>query len=433
MLQQSAGRCLRCRRKARCLWVSMRPSLDIYSSGGNRELPGSPSAYDYDANHRLTKSPGIATYTWDADGNLATRSDGTTFTHDALSRLTGYAKSGTTASYAHDPFGRRIRKTVNYTTWYLWNGDRLLAEYDGSGNRTVRYAYAEGWTPLQVEIGGPTGTLYDVHTDHLGTPRRMTNASQATAWRAKYEVFGKATTTGSATLNLRFPGQHFDAESGLHYNRHRTYDPAAGRYLEQDPVGQFGSLERAGLWGGAVAPGGSAVDGSLARAHLYPYAGSNPLSLIDPTGECPWCLAAGVGFVTGFAIDLAVQLASNGWNVNCLDYGSAAIAGGFGALGGAVGLLGKGAAGFEFSHFIPARFANRGVPSFLVNSTLNGNAVPWWFHAATDAYRYRFVPAASKPFIWRLLTPFAQAARVPGWLGGSAAGVAATSPDCGCQ
>jgi RHS repeat-associated protein len=61
-------------------------------------------------------------------------------------------------------------------------------------------------------------------------------------------------------LNLRFPGQYFDAETGLHYNYHRTYDPQTGRYLESDPIGLEGGL------------------------NTYSYSGGNPLYWVDPRG-----------------------------------------------------------------------------------------------------------------------------------------------------
>ncbi|MFO2207069.1 RHS repeat-associated core domain-containing protein, partial [Pseudomonas aeruginosa] len=48
---------------------------------------------------------------------------------------------------------------------------------------------------------------------------------------------------GSTQVNLRFPGQYYDAESGLHYNYFRDYDPETGRYVESDPIGLTGGLK----------------------------------------------------------------------------------------------------------------------------------------------------------------------------------------------
>ncbi|MCK6416818.1 MAG: RHS domain-containing protein, partial [Giesbergeria sp.] len=98
--------------------------------------------------------------------------------------------------------------------------------------------------------------LYAIHTDHLGTPRRLTQANGQAAWQWAYTPYGDEAptlgakrftnettnpTTGSTGIapvrfNLRYPGQYFDAESGLHYNYFRSYDPRTGRYTQSDPM-----------------------------------------------------------------------------------------------------------------------------------------------------------------------------------------------------
>ncbi len=82
------------------------------------------------------------------------------------------------------------------------------------------------------------GKLYYVHTDHLGTPQVMTDENANIVWKAVYDPFGKATiTVNTVELNVRFPGQYYDQETGLHYNYFRYYDPETGRYLTSDPIG----------------------------------------------------------------------------------------------------------------------------------------------------------------------------------------------------
>lgn len=80
--------------------------------------------------------------------------------------------------------------------------------------------------------------IYYVHTDHLQRPVAMTDGGQNIAWSATYTPFGAVQTisTPSTTMDLRFPGQWFQLETGLHYNWHRHYDPATGRYLQPDPL-----------------------------------------------------------------------------------------------------------------------------------------------------------------------------------------------------
>ena len=87
---------------------------------------------------------------------------------------------------------------------------------------------------------------YFYHNDHLGTPQKMTSVNGAVVWSAKYESFGKADVDPDSTAinNLRFPGQYFDAETGLHYNWHRYYDSNTGRYLRIDPIGSMRSDQK---------------------------------------------------------------------------------------------------------------------------------------------------------------------------------------------
>jgi RHS repeat-associated protein len=247
-----------------------------YDPAGNRDDADTSfaplSTHAYDADNRLTLSPGYASYSFDDDGNLTSRT-GESFTWDAANRLRSFSKAGVSAAYAYDPFGRRIKKTLGggATTWYLWDGDRLLGEYEGSG-RKVRYAYAQGFAPVQVAYkNGTSEDVYDVHSDDLDTPRLLTDSSGLPVWRASYEAFGRAhvstdpdgsvvTPPPTFDFNIRFPGQYYDAESGLHDNRFRTYDPGTGRYISADPIGLRGGI------------------------NTYGYVGANPLRWIDRYG-----------------------------------------------------------------------------------------------------------------------------------------------------
>jgi len=84
--------------------------------------------------------------------------------------------------------------------------------------------------------------VYAIHTDHLGTPVAVSDLTGQVVWTHRFSPFGKTIELNEdadgdgvkLTLNLRFPGQYYDAESGLHYNWHRYYDPETGRYLTND-------------------------------------------------------------------------------------------------------------------------------------------------------------------------------------------------------
>lgn len=88
-----------------------------------------------------------------------------------------------------------------------------------------------------------------MHSDHLSTPRVITNEAGAVVWKWLGDAFGdvedEVTASGSGIglqFNLRFPGQYFDRESGTHYNYFRDYEPAIGRYIQADPIGLVGGL-----------------------------------------------------------------------------------------------------------------------------------------------------------------------------------------------
>jgi RHS repeat-associated protein len=112
----------------------------------------------------------------------------------------------------------------------------------------------------QVTKSGGTETLTYLHTDHLATPRYGTNAAGATVWTWDSGAFGKEAPTGTATINLRFPGQYYDSETTLHYNWNRYYNPATGRYISSDPIGLVAGLA------------------------TYNYGRINPLLFVDPEG-----------------------------------------------------------------------------------------------------------------------------------------------------
>ncbi len=92
----------------------------------------------------------------------------------------------------------------------------------------------------------------------LGTPQKLIDSQGNVVWAAVYEAFGKARVDVNLVENhLRFAGQYFDGETGLHYNWHRYYEPTTGRYLRLDPI---------------------------SSVNLYAYVQGNPVNLVDPFG-----------------------------------------------------------------------------------------------------------------------------------------------------
>jgi RHS repeat-associated protein len=148
-------------------------------------------------------------------------------------------------------------------TQYVYDqAGHLLAESDDAGNTLTEYVWLDDMPIALVANVNTSPTLYFVHTDHLNRPIMMTDANKAIVWQADYNPFGAVNSiTGSATNNLRFPGQYFLIEDGLHYNWYRHYDPTVGRYIQPDPLGF--------------------VNGPS----VYEYATSNPLQKVDPNGQ----------------------------------------------------------------------------------------------------------------------------------------------------
>jgi RHS repeat-associated protein len=148
------------------------------------------------------------------------------------------------------------------TTIYHYDLDgKLIAESTSTGTFTKEYLYMGVVRVAMVDVAGGN-TLYHYLNDRLGTPEILTNSSGTVAWEVWYEPFGEAHIHPSSSVvnNIRLPGQYYDAETGLHYNYHRYYDPRTGRYLTPDPIGQAGGI------------------------NLYPYAKGNPVNSIDPLG-----------------------------------------------------------------------------------------------------------------------------------------------------
>ncbi len=262
-------------------------------------------AYGYNANGDLT-GDGLRSYGYDAEGRLSTAT-------------TGATDSSPTTRYAHNVLGQRVFKTeplyppsqgdesdpgfwsslVAFFTkmWspatsqaeqlgyaYVYDEQGTLVAEIGSGGTNsagqASYIYlptANGPMPIAAVINGHS---YAVHSDHLNTPRKLSNEASQPAWQWRYSAFGEeepttaakrftgpetVPSTGSTSVtpiafNLRYPGQYADVESGLFYNGYRTYIPTIGRYTQSDPIGLAGGWSR------------------------FSYVDGNPLRFIDPKG-----------------------------------------------------------------------------------------------------------------------------------------------------
>jgi RHS repeat-associated protein len=249
--------------------------------------------------NRLSAVNGQATAV-DAVGNLNRDRASRLLGYDAQNRLAYVQINGQVAAqYRYNSLGQRVTKITSqgFTTYlYGLNGTLLgESEYNATGalQRTQSYLWLDSLPLASVNVRG-TGAaqLLYLHSDHLDTPRLATSAKQQIVWQWQSDAFGEGKPnqdpqgSGQQTvLNLRFPGQYYDIESGLHYNYFRDYDPQTGRYVENDPIGLEGGL------------------------NTYGYVLGNPLKYSDPKGLSPLalCFVPGVGWATcGAAVEAAI-------------------------------------------------------------------------------------------------------------------------------
>ena len=244
------------------------------------------------------------------------------FKWDLFDRLVGYHDETLRVTYQYDALGRRLMKQSEAhltespgmpyaqrqaqkarldkalgcgATLYGWDGDTLA--WEGQGHQTTHYLYEpQSFVPLAQAVSRKAVVLHErpVHAgaydieqdplwtkspepdavdamawyqcDHLGTPQELTDAEGEIVWSAQYKAWGIAKESISAAAQaagirnpIRFQGQYMDQETGLHYNRHRYYDPEVGRFISKDPIGFAGGL------------------------NVYQYA-ANPIEWIDPWG-----------------------------------------------------------------------------------------------------------------------------------------------------
>jgi len=228
-----------------------------YDGVGNRQTENS-NTYTYTPNTNKLSAANGKSFGYDNNGNTATE-NARQYTYNQNQRLIQVVDGAMTANYTYNGNGQRVRKVVNgvITVFHYDQRDQLVAESNSTGMVNAEYVYLED-QPLAKFEGANT---FYYSNDHLGTPQKITDGAGAIVWSADYKPFGEATVAVSTiTNNLRFPGQYYDAETGLNYNLNRDYNPVIGRYIEVDPLGLESGI------------------------NPFIYVANKPITDVDPTG-----------------------------------------------------------------------------------------------------------------------------------------------------
>ena len=253
--------------------------------------------YSYDGNDRLL-SEGATSYSYDANGNLLSKNDGTltSYVYDVDSRLVQVQTPTRTLDYGYDVDG--IRQSVSIdgiVTKHLVDKNRdhaqVIEEWDAAN--TLLVVYTHGDDLISQDRSG-ISSYY--HYDGLGSTRALTDSSETATDTYTYEAFGSLTrSTGTTENSYLYTGEQFDPNTGFYYLRARYMSPEDGRFLGMDP---FSGLMHEPI-----------------TLHKYLYAGLNPVSNIDPSGE----FFGGFSF-GGFGLSLSIGLRL--YASNALFYGA---------------------------------------------------------------------------------------------------------------
>ena len=201
---------------------------------GNCLLEKDGTKYYYDKQGRLTRKievrPGAQDREWFYSWNAL----------DQLSSLC--TPEGELWRYSYDALGRRIAKTgPGKTVQYVWDRDVIVHEIEDQDYVSAWIFDPNSTIPLaKVQ----NGRLYCVIPDHHGTPSELLDVHGRIVWSAVYSIWGEADVKQDDGVDcaIRFQGQWYDAESGLHYNCFRYYDPQVGRFISPDPANLLGGL-----------------------------------------------------------------------------------------------------------------------------------------------------------------------------------------------
>ncbi len=205
-------------------------------------------------------------FSYDLDGNVEQKYKSgynQYYVWNSLGQLTMVNTDGVVVNYSYNGFGERVKRHSIYDTrYYIYDGDDLALEVNGSGSRLREYTHFPG-VDRPHSMFDQNGTVYYYATDYPGHVNGLFNASGGVANRYRYSPWGEPELTSEGVSNtLRFMGRERDWDSGLYYVRNRWYDAQVGRFVSEDPIGLAGGI------------------------NVYRYAVNAPTNIMDPYGLC---------------------------------------------------------------------------------------------------------------------------------------------------
>jgi len=227
-----------------------------YNIGDQLEAHGD-TRFEYDTNGRLSKK----TTTTGEGPNVETTIE--LYSYSSLGRLLSATLDGKTITYKHNAIGNRVAKLVDgvIVEKYLWlNKTTLAAIYDKDDSLVQRFEYGIGNTPVSFT---QDGNKYYISSDHLGSPRTISDDSGNVLKAIEYDSFGNVIqdTNPSIQIPFGFAGGLHDKDTNLIRFGYRDFDPETGRWTARDPIGFAGG-----------------------DTNLYGYVASDPVNFVDPTG-----------------------------------------------------------------------------------------------------------------------------------------------------